>query len=56
MHRWAAFLTTVLPSTCLSHWGHTGVNGVLGGFDPATLVERGPNTYSVGTAFYRLSD
>lgn len=46
-HRWAAFLSELFDPSYSGHWGYSGVNGVLGGFDPSTLTDNGDGTYSV---------
>ncbi len=48
MHRWAAFLGDLFDPGYGAHWGYSGANGVLGGFDPSTLINNGDGTYSVG--------
>ena len=45
MHTWANF---VLPSVSGSHWGFSSVNGQLGGFNSANLVDLGNGRYSAG--------
>jgi hypothetical protein len=47
MHRWANNVTPPFNATYLGHWGYSGVNGILGGFDPATLVKNSDNSYTV---------
>jgi hypothetical protein len=48
LHQWAAYLD---PSFGFldGHWGAAGAFGVLGGFDPATLVDNMDGTYSTAT-------
>ena len=48
MHRWGAFLGEVIETQYPAHWGYTGVNGVLGGFDPSSFKDNGDGTYSIG--------
>ncbi|MEZ4269825.1 MAG: hypothetical protein R3F39_25990 [Myxococcota bacterium] len=45
-HRYGVFLD---PSLGFSgtHWGTSGADGQLGGFDPASLVDHGDGTYTV---------
>jgi hypothetical protein len=47
MHSWGVHLEPVI-GTPDSHWGTAGTYGVLGGFDPATLVDHGAGTFTVG--------
>ena len=41
MHRWANFIVSPLV-----HWDFSSANGILGGFDAATLVDHGGGRYS----------
>ncbi|MYH47814.1 MAG: hypothetical protein F4008_03540 [Gammaproteobacteria bacterium] len=43
MHTWANY---AIPSAKGGHWGFSSVNGILGGFDSATLVNLGNGRYS----------
>ena len=46
MHTWANF---ALPTENRSHWGFSSVNGQLGGFDLADLVDLGNGRYTAGS-------
>lgn len=46
-HSWGVALQPTLGNA-EAHWGTAGANGVLGGFDPATLVDHGGGTFTVG--------
>ena len=46
-HSWGVALQPLL-GTADSHWGTAGTFGVLGGFDPSTLVDHGDGTFTVG--------
>jgi hypothetical protein len=45
-HRFAVFLDASFGFSG-SHWGTSGADGQLGGFDPASLVDHGDGTYTV---------
>lgn len=47
MHRWADWINPPFDATYLAHWGYSGVNGMLGGFDPAKLVANSDGSYTV---------
>jgi hypothetical protein len=53
MHRWGMYWPSSLgfdygdDAYSRSHWGWANANGVLGGFDPATLTDHGDGTVSV---------
>jgi hypothetical protein len=47
MHSWGVELQPTL-GTADGHWGTAGTYGVLGGFDPATLVDHGDGTFTLG--------
>ena len=44
-HLWV-INSRILPTTMKDHWGFSSVNGSLGGFDIATLVDLGNNRFS----------
>lgn len=46
-HSWAVRLDHALGFDDTPHWGWAGANGLLGGFDPATLVDHGDGTFTV---------
>jgi hypothetical protein len=49
MHHWGAAMDALFHTTAWGyHWGYAGVNGQLGGFDPATLRDNGDGTWAVG--------
>jgi hypothetical protein len=39
----------IIPSADGGHWGYSSVNGLIGGFDPATLVSLGNNRWRAAT-------
>ena len=43
MHRWANY---VLPSSVVFHWGFSSANGIIGGFNIASLVDLGGGQYA----------
>jgi hypothetical protein len=47
LHSWGVSLHPLLGTTD-GHWGTAGTYGVLGGFDPATLVDHGDGTFTLG--------
>jgi hypothetical protein len=47
-HRWAVDLDESFGFG-EGHWGYAGTDGVLGGFDPDSLVDNGDGTYTVGS-------
>ena len=49
MHRWGVSFPSSLgfSSGSASHWGMSGTDGQLGGFDPATLTKVNDTTYTV---------
>jgi hypothetical protein len=47
MHSWGVSLQPTL-GTDDGHWGTAGTYGVLGGFDPTTLVDHGDGTFTLG--------
>jgi len=48
MHQWAVYLDASFGfDTASHHWGTAGTLGVLGGFDPDSLVDHGDGTYTV---------
>ncbi len=48
MHHWAVYLDALFGfDTATHHWGTAGTLGVLGGFDPDSLVDHGDGTYTV---------
>ena len=48
-HRWANYLG--IPARYSSHWGFSSANGVLGGFDIASLVDHGNGRYRSSSSF-----
>ena len=42
-HAWA---NHIIPTNAEGHWGFSSANGLLGGFDPATLIDHGEGEYS----------
>jgi hypothetical protein len=46
-HSWAARLDRALGFDSTPHWGWCGANGLLGGFDPESLVDHGDGTFSM---------
>jgi hypothetical protein len=48
MHHWGVYLSPELGFDPTLHWGMASTYGVLGGFDPATLVDHGDGTVTVG--------
>ncbi len=48
MHRWANFIVPPYEAAIGAHWGFTSVNGILGGFDIANLVDHGGGQYTAG--------
>lgn len=51
IHTWANAINPPFDATYLGHWGYSGVNGILGGFDPAKLVANSDGTFSVDQVF-----
>jgi len=50
MHHWGAVMDELFHTTKYGyHWGYSGVNGQLGGFDPATLRDNGDGTWAIGS-------
>jgi hypothetical protein len=51
VHQWAVYLSEDFGfgQGASGHWGYAGTYGVLGGFDPATLVDNGDGTFNVGS-------
>jgi hypothetical protein len=48
MHHWGATMDALFHTTSWGyHWGYAGVNGQLGGFDPATLRDNGDGTWAI---------
>jgi hypothetical protein len=47
MHQWGVYLSPELGFDPTMHWGTAGTYGVLGGFDPSTLVDHGDGTVTV---------
>ena len=47
MHTWADWINPPFDATYLAHWGYSGVNGMLGGFDATKLVANSDGSYSV---------
>lgn len=47
MHTWANFMSDLFPhqDSCGAHWGYSGVNGILGGFQVTELEKVGPDQY-----------
>jgi hypothetical protein len=39
----------IIPSADAAHWGYSSVNGLIGGFNPATLVNLGNNRWRAAT-------
>ena len=48
LHRWANFILPSSDPGIGPHWGFTSVNGNLGGFDIANLVDHGGGRYTAG--------
>jgi hypothetical protein len=46
-HSWAVRLDRALGFDATPHWGWSGANGLLGDFDPASLVDHGDGTFSM---------
>ncbi len=46
LHRWGVFIGAKF-GVMGSHWGYTGANGQLGGFDPASVVDIGDGKWTV---------
>jgi hypothetical protein len=47
MHQWGVHLDPSFGFSGDQHWGFAGTNGVLGGFDPATIVDNGDGTFTM---------
>ncbi|HEX8155267.1 MAG TPA: carboxypeptidase-like regulatory domain-containing protein [Thermoanaerobaculia bacterium] len=47
MHTWATWITPPFDAATGGHWGYSGVNGVLGGFDATKLVAHPDGSWSV---------
>ena len=59
MHHWGADMDALFHSDSYGyHWGYAGVDGQLGGFDPATLRDNGDGTWAIagGSAYGYASD
>ena len=59
MHHWGADMDALFHSNSYGyHWGYAGVDGQLGGFDPATLRDNGDGTWAIagGSAWGYASD
>jgi hypothetical protein len=47
VHRWGNDFAPPFDAAYISHWGYSSVNGVLGGFDGATLAKQSDGSYTV---------